>query len=775
MKKYFAFLLIAFLYHFSTLHAQVQDKIQWEAFMAKHDLVWEEFPLQWNEGAFTGNGHLGMMIYANVNDNRIDFHIGRQDVTDHRKAPDKKTSLSVIDATIREDYPRLSIGRMIIRPAGKIIGGTMRQDLWNAEIEGTIVTDLGEIHFKAFTPYDKILQVVEVESTEKRDGKYAPFRWEHLRGNANAPRRLTHPHEEWSHYERNPPARQFTQENINYYVQELLAGGDFATAWVQMPGDREGQSRLLLSTANEIPKSGLSAQVAAKSVLEAMELSGDELRADHRKWWHNFYQRSFLSIPDGLVESFYWIQLYKMATSSRPDGPAVDLFGPYFRISQWGGHWWNLNVQLTYWPVYASNHLYLGENLVKTIDENFDAFLAKAETAKGRFTQATLGDFTWLMHNYWMQYAYDGNWQALREKWLPKARRVANSFIKILVLEEDGKYHMPPTTSPEYIAKDGNRVFKNTNYNLALIHWLLSTAIEVSQQTQSPIDEVPHWQEVLDKLHEFPSDAHGLMIGSDQPVDLSHRHFSHLLALYPLYVLSPDDPEIHKLLVKSVDRWLRLENGKRLSGYSFTGAASLLASIGKGDNALDKLHQFLTGYIGDIGVFLPNTFYAETSGKSPCFETPMSGATAVMELLLQSWGGKIRVFPAVPDQWKESVFHQLRAQGGFLVSAERKAGQTAWVKIQSLSGEPCIVKIPDWEKAYQPKGKPRYKITKVAEGEFKINLKKGDEILLLPSKAKTDTILQAIDTPEEEHNLFGVLKGQLMDFEQVWIEYDEEY
>ena len=57
---------------------------------------------------------------------------------------------------------------------------------------------------------------------------------------------------------------------------------------------------------------------------------------------------------------------------------------------------------------------------------------------------------------------------------------------------------------------------------------------------------------------------------------------------------------------------------------------------------------------------------------------------------MQSWGGKLRTFPAVPAQWKDAAFESLRAEGGFIVSARRVAGKTVSVTItatvdQSLS------------------------------------------------------------------------------------------
>lgn len=60
-------------------------------------------------------------------------------------------------------------------------------------------------------------------------------------------------------------------------------------------------------------------------------------------------------------------------------------------------------------------------------------------------------------------------------------------------------------------------------------------------------------------------------------------------------------------------------------------------------------------------------------------------------MLLQSWGGKLRIFPAVPDSWKDIAYKDFRAEGAFLITASRKNGKTEFITIKSLAGEPCIV------------------------------------------------------------------------------------
>ena len=60
-------------------------------------------------------------------------------------------------------------------------------------------------------------------------------------------------------------------------------------------------------------------------------------------------------------------------------------------------------------------------------------------------------------------------------------------------------------------------------------------------------------------------------------------------------------------------------------------------------------------------------------------------AMAVSELLLQSVGDVLRLFPAL-DPNTSARFTQLRAQGGFLVSAAIEKGNVGMIEVQSLYG-----------------------------------------------------------------------------------------
>ena len=59
---------------------------------------------------------------------------------------------------------------------------------------------------------------------------------------------------------------------------------------------------------------------------------------------------------------------------------------------------------------------------------------------------------------------------------------------------------------------------------------------------------------------------------------------------------------------------------------------------------------------------------------------------AIHDMLLQGWGGVVRVFPATPAAWADAEFRDLWAEGGWKVSAERKAGQVTRLEIVSTAG-----------------------------------------------------------------------------------------
>lgn len=659
------------------LPARATDSINWPEFMARQDLVFETLPTHFDYGAFLGNGLLGTTIYRD-GDNRLRWEMGRSDVTEHRR-----------------DNNRLPIGGLVLETVGTIQDGTMRTDLWNAEVRGSVTTDQGTLRFKTWIHTDVMAMVLELEATDGE--KAAKFAWlpGHGQDRRNLDRFKDPP---------NPAATNVTIEGLPVCVQPRFAGGEFATAWKEIP--TAAGRRVILSIADSFP--GHEArQTAAETVVRTAAGDLDALAASHQAWWHALYPRSFVSVPDPKLESFYWIQIYKLGCASRPDRVPVDLLGPWFRDTGWPRIWWNLNIQTLYLPVYAANQPGLGESLVHFLDAKRANFVRNAKEIWNFDDCATVphttcyeglrgdgscapdhyinpGDFTWALHNYYLQYRHtmDHSMVTNQEKhaFYPLLRGSVNLYLHLLKTGADGKLHLPVLHSPEY----GNAA--DNNYNLALLRWACQTLIALNERYGLNDPLLPKWRETLANLTPCPVDETGLRIGADMAFTKSHRHWSHMLMVHPLHIMDLDDPANRALLEKSVRHWLTVDGSRGVYGWSRAAAASLYAALGDGDSAIDQIHR----HMSDKRFVRPNTMYIE---GSPVIECSIVLARSLQDTLIQSHGDLIRVFPAVPAAWKDAVFQDLSAEGGFLVSALRKEGRTQWVRVRSLAGEPCRVQF----------------------------------------------------------------------------------
>ncbi|MFI7698561.1 glycosyl hydrolase family 95 catalytic domain-containing protein [Nonomuraea sp. NPDC049480] len=699
--------------HASPEHARpwrLRERLSWPDFLKGQDLVWGRLPKAWHEGPFLGDGLLGSMVYQEPNQNKIRFTVQHGRVQDHR--PQFGSGWGTC---------RLPVGHMTLDPAGTITAVDWRLSLYDAEVTGTITTDKGKLAFTAFI-HDEILVVKAEASGEEQ------VRWTFHPEAAVSPRSATEAPP--SGYTPNPPWTTATTDGIEQVVQPLTGGGQTATA------HRVKDGTLLVAVAHSFPSA--DAQETALGMIRGARPYGI-MRKRHRDWWHDFYGKSFVSLPDQRLQSFYWIQLYKVAAASRAGGPVMATTGPWLEPTPWPAVWWNLNVQLEYWLINGSNHLEL-DSLTSTLDlnrqqliNNVPAAYREDSAGVGRSSDmfatrgvgtpgsgAEVGDLTWALHNAWLSYRHTMDDKVLRDTVFPLLRRAINYYLHFLTPGADGRLHLPSTLSPEYPVTPP----QDTNYDLALIRWGCRTLLDSAARLRIDDPLKAKWQEVLDKLAEYPVDADGFMIGANTPYAQSHRHYSHLLMVYPLYLVNWDQPEHRELIEKSVVHWQSLTSAHR--GYSYTGACSLYAMMGKGDTALSYLERFF-----DPASRYPcraNTHYAEAG---PVIETPLSAAQSIHDLLCQSWGGIVRVFPAVPAAWQDVTLHDFRTEGAFLVSAVRQGGRTGFIRVRSLAGEPLRIKhgLDGPLTAVLGSGRPA-RVKDLGGGIVEITLARGQEVLL---------------------------------------------
>ncbi|WP_405570544.1 Tat pathway signal sequence domain protein [Streptomyces phaeochromogenes] len=741
----------------SDAYAPSTSSDPWRTLLDDADLVWERMPKTWYEGPYLGNGFLGSGIYAEPGreTEAVRFNIQHSEVQDHRPQFGSLFGLA-----------RLPIGHFTLEPVGTITGLDWRLGLRDAELTGTLTTDRGTLTIRALIHTTRSVLAVEVTpSRGERD-----FRWVFHPADAISPRAAFKPVPPG--YTGNPPAGIEQHDGVSAAVQPLLSGGQHVTAWRERTlGSRR---TLYVNVAHSYPKSTALRQALATVRATAL-LPYDALALTHRAWWHAFYRKSFLSLPDARIQRFYWIQLYKTASAARRDAPAMATSGPWLEPTPWPATWWNLNVQLEYWLIHGSNHLEL-DAVTRSLSEFRDHL--KAEMAPAyrsdslgipRTTDASLvnggatdpvlgygvgipgqdpptpevGNLVWALHNVWLSYRHTMDKSILRDVLFPLLRKAVNYYLHFLEPGADGKLHLPATFSPEY---GGNS--RDCNYDLMLLTWGCRTLLDSAELLGVDDELAPRWREVLAKRVAYPTDANGFMIGADIPFAKSHRHYSHLLAVYPLYELTGDTPDEKALIEKSLAHWVGFEGA--LQGYTFTGAASMSALLGKGEDALSYLGQLMARFIQ------PNTMYKESG---PVIETPLSAAQSVHDMICQSWGdgsSVIRVFPALPAAWADLTVHDFRTQGAFLLSAVRKGGRTRWVRLVSEAGAPCVVRhgIAGAIEVRDGRGRP-LRFTDVGGGAIQVALRKGESALITGKGDRPDLRIVAVE-PNEEAPRWGL-------------------
>lgn len=756
-------------------YADEPKSIDYESFLSNHDMIWDKVPDGWQVAPFSGNGNVGFLLYQGIEEkkNTIGLHVGRHDYYDHRLPHEDKHMLWIYRC-------RLPLGHFKLQSEGDITSVDLRLSLWNAELTGTIHTTTGSYNIHALTHTSQDVIYVQTDASEHEsvvitwhpDAPYSSVKTVFDEG--GGPKNSLH----WDDMRKAPypapPKYELSKQGeMNFCLQKLYNHrGETTTGW-RIEGDAAGKQQLITSIHHSFPEKNSLSVVTDNLTRAQQSLTEDHFLQSHRQWWHAYYPQSFLTLNDTEKEAFYWIQIYKFASATRGNGPILDLMGPWYNKTFWPMVWGDLNVQLIYWTHLTANRLEAGESLVNNVDKYHENLVNNAP--KRWADSATMGALlpqdmdsprvlpdmlVWLLHDYWLHCEYAGDRDRMREGLFPILKKAVNSYLNYFaenpVESANNTIHFKESWSPEYPNGKGQDI----NFSLALVRWSCQTLLDLNDEHQLADPLAQKWQYVLDHLVDYQTDDNGLRIGKDIPFDTPHRHYSHLLGFYPLAVITPETKEDKALLKTSVDHWLKvtLESDIEVkampaTGYTCTGACSMYAWLGDGQNA----YRYLDMFIKHPGV-APTTMYAEVQ-YNPVIESPLSYATSIHDMLLQSWGGKIRVFAGAPERWSDIAFQNLRTQGAFIVSAKKQQGLTQFVTVESLVGSRCLIQTDIPNPNIYINGKPatadQAKLT--SDGFYELAINKGDKALLSATDIEsTDLSIEPVPITEENKNLFGL-------------------
>ena len=721
----------------------MENIIDWEKFLEQHDLTFNQLPQSWREAPHFGNANIGSMLYGQ--NGNLCLEIFRADVCDHREEDFGWTAYS---------RPRFRLGHFQLQTKGKIISCQWRKSLWNATLNGIITTECGEFeitHFVHSIDSAIITNLKVIKGDENVHWEWNPHEAKTTRAGypSNEEERQRFAQRFGKHYldtlqknQDNPQGVFESIENINLWTQDLLAGGQYTTGWMSL--NENNENKFIVSIENTPQGTG-----ARQEILNNLErfshLEAKQWYSEHCRWWHDFYPQSYLSIPDKPLEALYWQTIYRYGCLSRTGRYYVDTSGLWFQGAQWPYSTHDWNTQAAHWGVYAANRLDQGGEIVERLHQNSDNMIAAVYPEEWREDSAylhlaTAGDFKgtrisdkryfnligclpWLIHNAWWQYRFSMDKEMLKEKIFPILKRSMNMYIHLSYKDDNGKIHLEPTYSPE------TDTYEDCNFDLALFKWGCHTLLHSCKVLELNDPLIPKWTEIVENLIEFPEDQNGFMLGSQQTAYSDHRHLSHLMMIYPLYLVNIEQEGKKEILNKS---YSLAHNGSGSDGHEELGnlhgmvqthAGPIGSALGDGDRALEGLKR-LQAELHSNGLW--------SCSNNPCIESTVSIVNNIQDMLIQSWSdpalnesGAIRIFPALPNQWDDIEFHNLRTEGAFLVSAKRSQGKTQWVKIKSLAGEPCKIKID-----FKPETQSKLTLNIVEKNIYTIQLQKNEEIIL---------------------------------------------
>ena len=407
--------------------------------------------------------------------------------------------------------------------------------------------------------------------------------------------------------------------------------------------------------------------------------------------------------PDpGLAALYVQYARYLLLSSSRPGSQPANLQGRWNEGNNppWGGKYTiNINTEMNYWPAHAANLAECVEPVLRMIEDlaatgavtarkhygargwvthhNTDLWRATAPIDGPNFGMWPLGG-AWMCKTLWDHYEYHPDEAWLRRIY-PLLKGAALFFVDTMIEDPQGRGLVTsPSMSPEHNHHPGVALCAGPAMDRQIIRDLFGWTLQAHAALQDP--DTAFAATLAVTRARLPADRIG-RLGQlqewledwDAKKD-THRHVSHLYGVYPSEQINVrDTPALVEAAKVSLDI-----RGDKSTGWATAWRLVLWARMGDGERA----HAILTGLLGPTRTY-PNMFDAH-----PPFQIDgnFGGTAGILEMIVQSWGGEIRLLPALPAAWPEGALRGVRARGGVELDIDWAAGRLRRLALRGRPG-----------------------------------------------------------------------------------------
>lgn len=441
---------------------------------------------------------------------------------------------------------------------------------------------------------------------------------------------------------------------------------------------------------------------------------------NHKQWWKTYWEKSYVSIPDSVIEKQYYLSLYGMGACSRDLDFPSPIFGTWITKERpfWNGDYHlNYNHMAPYYALYSANR-------IEQADPYYMPLLASVSRGNYYSEKVTaipggillpvgagpLGVETTrrtpFMDTYFKEWIESKNIEDEGMFWGQKsnsAYAVVNMSMQFYhTWDKDYTRKVYPfvkgvaTFWENYLTREGDRYViyndaihegtvgtMNPILSLGLVHMVMKTVSDMSIFLGVDEEKRAQWTFINEHISNYPlQERNGKIVfrytekgtpwWNDNTLGIQH--------IYPAGQIGLNsDPELVKIAHNTIDEMRRWSDNNGTNSF-FPAAVRV-------------------GYHPDSILVHLNTYSRHTYPNGFQYNNPhgienwSTVPNTINEMLCMGHQDIVRVFPVWPRD-KDASFHQIRVEGAFLVSGELKDGEVISLVLVSEKGRDLTLQNP---------------------------------------------------------------------------------